>query len=220
MAGKGDIRTTVYVDGFNLYGGALKRAPAGYRWLDIDAMVKAVLRPSHRIDAIHYFTALIQPDGDRDQSPDHQKIYIKALETHTPHLTTHYGHFLRHEARARPVNPTLGPLIDYWKIEEKGSDVNLAARLIADAFQDRFDCAVLVCNDGDLGQAVRIVRQEAGKNVGAILPIYHPTRKKRRASQELIRETIFVRELRASTVRRCQLPNPIPNTRLYKPVHW
>lgn len=109
MAGEGIIRTTVYVDGFNLYGGALKRAPAGYRWLDIDAMVKAILRPNNRIDAIHYFTALIQPDGDGDPSPDHQKIYIKALETYIPHLTTHYGHFLVHPARARPVDAAAWP---------------------------------------------------------------------------------------------------------------
>lgn len=215
------VRTIIYVDGFNLYGGALKRAPAGYRWLDLEALTRALLRPYHQIDAIKYFTALIRPDGDRDQSPDHQKAYIKALETYRPKVTTHYGHFLVHEARARPVDPGLGPLVDYWKVEEKGSDVNLSARLVADTFQDRFDCAVLICNDGDMAEAVRIVREEAGKKVGVILPIHHPNRRhKRRASQGLCREANFIRELRTSTILRCQLPDPIPGTNLHKPPHW
>lgn len=221
MGGETPVRTTVYVDGFNLYRGALKRAPAGHRWLDLEAVARAILRPKHTIDAIHYFTALIRADGPRDPSPDHQKAYIKALETYRPIVTTHYGHFLVHEARARPVDPALGPLVDYWKVEEKGSDVNLSARLVADAFRDRYDCAVLVCNDGDMAEAVRIVRREAGKQIGVILPIHHPDRShSRKASQGLCREAHFVRELRTVTIRRCQLPDPIPGTRLHKPTHW
>lgn len=215
------VRTTIYVDGFNVYGGALKRAAAGHRWLDLQAVAEAILRPYHQIDAVHYFTALIQPDGAHDASPAHQKLYIKALETYRPTVTTHYGHFLIHEAKARPVHPALGALVDYWKVEEKGSDVNLAARLVADAFLDRYDCAVLICNDGDMAEAVRIVRQEAKKNVGVILPIHHPNRQRtRKASQGLCREAAFIRELRMTTLRRCQLPNPIPGTAFYKPPHW
>lgn len=222
MADGPALRTIVYVDGFNLYGGALKRAPAGYRWLDLDAMVRAVLKPGHTIVAIHYFTALIRPDGDHDTSPDRQKLYIKALERHTPHLTTHYGHFTIHRARARPTDPALGSLVEYWKFEEKGSDVNLAARLVADAFQDRYDCAVLVCNDGDMAAATRIARDEAGRTVGVIAPIHHPSpeRRRRRVSSELRRSVSFIRELRLATIRRCQLPSPIPGTRLHKPPHW
>lgn len=218
----GSTRTIAYVDGFNLFGGSLKRAPPGYRWLDLDAMVRAVLRPNHELVALHYFTALIRPDADDDPSPDRQKLYIKALEHYLPHLTTHYGHFTVHRARARPVDPSKGDLIEYWKVEEKGSDVNLSARLVADAFQNRYDCAVLVTNDGDMAEAVRIATGEAGKTVGAIVPIYHPSadRRPRRVSGELRRNVHFIRELRLATIRRAQLPSPIPGTRLYKPPHW
>ncbi len=216
------IRTIVYVDGFNLFGGALKRAPVGYRWLDLDAMARAVLKAGHDIKTVHYFTALIRPDGANDPSPDRQKLYIKALQRYIPHLVTHYGHFTVHRCRARPTDPALGTLVEYWKAEEKGSDVNLASRLVADAFEDRYDCAVLVCNDGDMAEAARVAREEAGKLVGVIAPIYHPSpqRARRRVSAELRRNVTFVRELRLATIRRCQLPSPIPGTRLHKPPHW
>ena len=215
------MRTTVYVDGFNLYGGALKRAPAGYRWLNIRAVAERILQPHHQITCVHYFTAIIRPDGTNDSSPEHQKAYIKALQAYCPDIFVHYGHFLIHEARARPKDPSLGSLVEYWKVEEKGSDVNLSARFVADAFQDKFDCAVLLCNDGDMAEAVRIVREEANKSVGLLLPLHHPNRRnKRRASQHLCRNATFIREIRTKTLRQCQLPNPIPGTNLYKPSHW
>ena len=41
------MRTFVYVDGFNLYYGALKGTP--HRWLDIKALVEKLLLPGHEI---------------------------------------------------------------------------------------------------------------------------------------------------------------------------
>jgi hypothetical protein len=46
----------VYVDGFNLYYGALKSTP--YRWLNISALCAAML-PGDQIAAIRYFTATV-----------------------------------------------------------------------------------------------------------------------------------------------------------------
>lgn len=47
------MRTYVYVDGFNLYYGALKNSP--YKWLDIKDLFKRILRPSNEIQAIKYY---------------------------------------------------------------------------------------------------------------------------------------------------------------------
>jgi len=49
------MRTIVYVDGFNLYYGALKGTP--YRWLDIIAMAKKILSPKNQIVGMKYFTS-------------------------------------------------------------------------------------------------------------------------------------------------------------------
>lgn len=50
------MRTNVYVDGFNLYYGALRGTL--YKWLDIRRMCELLL-PSHTIARIKYFTARI-----------------------------------------------------------------------------------------------------------------------------------------------------------------
>src|SRR6266699_3050420 len=52
------------------------------------------------------------------------------------------------------------------KTEEKGSDVNLASHLVRDAFRQQFEVAVLITNDSDLAEPVRIVSQELQMPVG------------------------------------------------------
>lgn len=49
------MRTIVYVDGFNLYYGAVKNTP--YRWLDLKALFGRLLEPRNRIIAVKYYTA-------------------------------------------------------------------------------------------------------------------------------------------------------------------
>ena len=56
------------------------------------------------------------------------------------------------------------------KTEEKGSDVNLASHLLRDAFLKQFEVAVLISNDSDLAEPVRIVAQELKFAVGIINP--------------------------------------------------
>ena len=41
--------------------------------------------------------------------------------------------------------------------EEKGSDVNLATYLVADGFRDLYDTAVVVSNDSDLAEPLKLV---------------------------------------------------------------
>lgn len=214
------MRTALYIDGFNLFYGALKQAPPGYRWLDLHALGATVLQPQHQITEIHYCTALVRPLHDGDPCAARQKIYLKALQAYLPHCTVHHGHFLVHPATAPNADPPPS-YVRYMKTEEKGSDVNLATRLVADAFLDRYDCAVVISNDGDMAPAVRIARQEADKVVGVLAPREHPARsKQRRVSAELRREATFVRSIRPNAIAGSQLPSPIPGTRLYKPTNW
>ena len=91
------MRVNVYVDGFNLYYGAVKGTP--YKWLDLGKLCTFLL-PGHSINRIRYFTALIQPRGDPLQ-PQRQQTYLRALET-IPHLSVHLGSFL--------TKPTFLPL--------------------------------------------------------------------------------------------------------------
>lgn len=101
------------------------------------------------------------------------------------------------------------------KTEEKGSDVNLATHLVADGFRGAFDAAVLVTNDSDLTEAVRVVRQELGLIVGILNPHKHPSR-------ELLKNASFMKPIRKGVLATSQLPNPLfdRNGEIRKPRTW
>ena len=162
------MKANVYVDGFNLYYGCLKGTP--YRWLDL-AQLCQVLLPSHQIHRIRYFTARLQPRAEDPQQPRRQLIYLRALRT-IPNLSIHYGHFLSHVVRlplAQP--PAEGPrTVEVVRTEEKGTDVNLATHILVDCFNSDYDAAVIVSNDTDLLEPIRVVRGQLGYPVGVLNP--------------------------------------------------
>jgi NYN domain len=169
------MRAIVYVDGFNLYYGALKDTP--YRWLDLGALCSRLLKRD-QIVGIKYFTALSTSAPWKSSPPvksASQGIYLRALQT-VPGLSVYYGHFLSHPVARRLVHPPRqgSPHRHIWHTEEKGSDVNLASHLLIDGFRARYDLAVIVSNDSDLTEPVRFVRQELNAPVGILNP--HPRR--------------------------------------------
>src|SRR6266849_3746427 len=162
-------RADVYIDGFNLYYGCLKRTP--YKWLDLAKLSQALL-PGDTIERIKYFTARVSARPYNPSAPIDQQVYLRALRT-IPNLEIMFGHFLTHSV---PMTLTdVVPAKRVWvdKTEKKGSDVNLAAHLVRDAFQKRFELAVLITNDSDLAEPVRIVTKELGMPVGILNPHEH-----------------------------------------------
>lgn len=170
------MRTSIYIDGFNLYFGALKRTP--HKWLDVAALARLHLAAHHQITAIKYFTAKINSrPGDPDQ-PIRQETYLRALRT-LPNLEIIFGHYLTKVVRMPLAYPQPGQpsVVEVSKTEEKGSDVNLATHLLHDAHLGRFDCAVVVSGDSDLLAPVRLVIDELRKPVGVLNPQRHPFRR-------------------------------------------
>lgn len=66
-----------YIDGFNLYYGALKRTP--YKWLDLAKLAQALL-PSDTIQEVHYFTARVSSRAYNPTAAHDQGLYIRALK--------------------------------------------------------------------------------------------------------------------------------------------
>jgi len=207
------LRTNVYVDGFNLYYGALRKTP--YRWLDLNALFKALL-PKNEIQEIKYFTALVSARPNDPNQPVRQQLYLRALESF-PNISVHLGHFLVHEV-SMPLVVAPGEQQRYAKViktEEKGSDVNLATHLLHDAHMNRFDVAVVVSNDSDLLGPIKIVRGELRKRVGILNPQKHPSR-------ALLPHIDFIKQIRTGVLRVSQLPDQLSDSSgtFSKPGAW
>jgi hypothetical protein len=82
-----------------------------------------------------------------------------------------------HEFRPHPWLKFIYPrpkVVKVWKTEEKGSDVNLGAHLVRDAFQKNFETAAVLTNDTDLTEPVRIVTEECRLPIILLTPVSQP----------------------------------------------
>jgi len=212
------MRTYVYIDGFNLYYGSLKGTT--HKWLDVKALFNAILRPQNDIQKIKYFTARVSSRPDNPDAPTRQDHYLQALAAHIPEIEIIEGHYIQKPVTMRLVKKLPGRRSWYVKVlksEEKGSDVNLAVQLVNDAWHNRFDCAVVCSNDGDLADAVRIVKAERHKSVVVTVPGNSLLRP---ASVVLRRWASKTMHIPVAALARSQLPNRIPGTSIHKPAGW
>lgn len=219
----------IYVDGFNLYHGCFddaanrdnRAAWRPYRWLDLDAL-SARLFPGYKVTRIRYFTALVNPMPDNLQNQVRQQAYIRALET-IPHLTVHYGRFFT-TRKTRPLADMTvkGPIAAtplktavVIQREEKGSDVSLASYLLLDAFRNEADLAVVITNDSDLAEPIRMVRDDLGTRVA----IVNPRNKTAFDLQNIANE---YKKIRFGIVRDSQFPSSLidANGIITKPASW
>lgn len=207
------LRTNIYVDGFNLYYGSLKSTP--YKWLNLKILFDNLLNADHTVQTIKYFTAKIAVRAGERQSQHNQLTYLSALNT-IPEVDIFYGHYLMHKVYM-PLVENPNKLVQVYKTEEKGSDVNLAVHMLNDACQNRYDCAVLVSNDSDMAESLRLIKSEYSKKIGLVTP---GSPKERRTSRELAKHADFIKRIRNGVLKISQLPNTIPDTVLHKPSNW
>jgi len=208
------MKTVVYVDGFNLYYGAVK--DTSYKWLDIARLCQSLL-PKSKIVQIKYFTALVKSRPHDPNQPKRQQFYLRALRT-TPNFEIILGRFLTHERDMPLANCPAGRqrYARVIKTEEKGSDVNLAIHLLNDGYQGRYDTSAVVSNDSDLAEAIRLVRDELNKPVIVLNPF------PKSASFELRKTSTLVKPIRKGVLVASQFPKTIKDSKgtFFKPKEW
>jgi uncharacterized LabA/DUF88 family protein len=206
--------TIVYVDGFNLYYGTLKGTP--YKWLNIFVLCNHLLQTHHQIVAIKYYTALVKARPQDPTQPQRQQTYLRALRT-LPNTEIVLGQFLQSTLKMPVVNPApnAARFITVTKTEEKGSDVNIATHMVHDAHLGRYEAAVVISNDSDLVEPIRIVRGELGKTVGILNPYKRPTSMLRQCAT-------FVKPIREGVLAISQFPPQMIDAHgiIQKPVGW
>ena len=230
-------RVIAYVDGFNLYYG-LKNAcrdsdrlhlewggdPAeclgrSLYWLDVQAAVLRNMRTgADDCLAIKYFSAprripeMVElPDPARFvESNERQRIFFEALRTR-PLIDIVLGWYAEH-----PPFQCSGCGRRSYRFEEKMTDVNIATHLLCDAFEDRFDRALVVSADADLVPPIQAVKR-MGREVIVCLP---PGRKRAKALREA---ATYCKEWKIKSLRNKMLPDTIERDGLpplTRPTRW
>lgn len=217
-------RTYVYIDGFDLYYGCLKKS--SHRWLDLDAFCRLLL-PKNDVQRIKYFTARIIPRPPKPDSAVRQQTYLRAVGT-LPSVEVHYGHYLSHVRRMPVAAPGGGVAMvggrvqfaDVLREEEKGSDVNLAAHLMHDAHRGAFQVAVVISNDSDLATPIQLVTRDLGLPVGVVNP--HAPNPRSKQSNQLRKLASFLKEVRTGALSKSQFPPVMTDAGgpFHKPPGW
>jgi uncharacterized LabA/DUF88 family protein len=208
-----NLKTNVYVDGFNLFYGCLIDKP--YRWLNVEEMARRVLPPGHVIGRTRYFTARVIALPTHPHQTVRQQFYLRALRT-VPNLTVHLGTFLRSKTSGMLVTPLANGTdrLPIWKFEEKGSDVNIATYMLFDAFNKEYNVAALVSDDSDLVEPIKILRNELKVDVIVLSP--------RGQSSELRQVANQFRPINHSVLPQCQFPSVMQDAsgQFHKPPGW
>jgi hypothetical protein len=206
------MKTNVYVDGFNLYYGAVKDTP--YKWLNIRRMCEMAF-PKNEIAEVHYCTAIVKDAPWDPEQSLRQQTFIRALES--TDIKVHYGSFQSNVVRMPRAKrlPGQSRFVMVLKTEEKGSDVNLGTLLVAHGYQGRYEAAIVVSNDSDLVLPIQIVREELGLPVGLLNP-------HRRFSVELSKVASFRRQIREGLLKTSQFPKTVSDAHgtITKPDRW
>ena len=218
------MKISFYIDAFNLYYGSLRGTP--HKWLNLREFCRRSF-PGDEVGRIRYFTARIQANPHDPDKHMRQGTYLRALQT-LPSLTIHEGRYIS-KAVTMPLHPIPAPptpatIVKVVKSEEKGSDVNLASYLLIDAFDDDFEGAVVVSNDSDLAEPIRLVRTRFKRRVIVLHPCSRPGRGRsielrKAAGLRAGKPSLIVREDLLATSQFPPIMTDGAGT-LHKPSNW
>lgn len=228
--------TRVYIDGYNLYYGCLKRS--NDKWLNPLALIDHVIRTSFSSDdgaprpyrlaplALKFFTAPILPKlAKANDSLACQTAYHQALAGHLGDaIQVIKGYYDLRPVRARQVIEGVdipdSPLIDIWKVEEKQSDVSLALHAYRDVVKGDVGHVVIVSNDTDMAPCFQMIKNEGAATLGLVVPTRH---RQRSPNGDLSRLADWTRSsILDSELAAAHLPNMVRwnDKAVHRPISW
>jgi len=163
-------RTSVYVDGYNLYYGRLRGT--SFKWFDLVAYFEALLARRDQnevLTKVNIYTAwaFARFSTHGEDSVQAQSAYHRALQhcygerisiTYGTHAMDASGNLLPTFVEGQPYDRNQRSRV--WKIEEKKTDVNLALGMYRDAAKGMADRMILVSNDSDTEPVLEAIRQD------------------------------------------------------------
>lgn len=139
-------RVVVYVDGFNLYFGMIDAGFNNCKWLNLKLLVENLLNQNQVLVEVKYFTSSVSNNPDKQKR---QITYIEVLEN--VGVKIYYGNYQTNHVECRRCK-------NIWPTyNEKMTDVNIATQILIDAYQDKYDMAMLISGDSDLVPPIKSV---------------------------------------------------------------
>ena len=140
-------RVITYIDGFNLYFGLKEKRWKRYYWLDLQKLCSNILKSDQSLVLTKYFTSRVSYPPNKVKR---QGTFIEALET-LDNFELFYGKY-----QANPY--TCNKCKQVTQIQnEKMTDVNIAVEMLSDAYQNKYDTAILISADSDLKAPIQKV---------------------------------------------------------------
>lgn len=216
------LKTIVYIDGYNLYYGVLRRTP--FKWLDVVKLFSEHLLDSSASEVVEvrYYTApILGVMCDDAESPARQRSYLQALsKLHGERLQIVQGKLQASQPKKRPVEPIEGyELVKIHDFEEKKTDVSIAVDMLADVWTGRCEQIVLCTNDTDQEPALAKIKQHHPHvKIGLVAPV--PSHDSRYISKSLVSYSDWHKLIAPIHLAKSQLPEKIPHTSIKKPKAW
>lgn len=233
------LRTSVFIDGYNLYYGRLRGTP--YKWLDVFNLCENLLAQrsqNETLTQLQLFTAHASATfaSHGQASVDAQSAYHRALQArYGQRLEVIYGaHVWNRHGTPMPVfeagqaySREKRTLV--WKIEEKLTDVNLALAMYRACSKGQCDRVLLVSNDRDAAPALQAIAEDFPHIMRGLMlpvrpPILHAASSTRRQSGTL--EALCnwsIRSISDEMLQTAQMPAVVPvagKKAIAKPAHW
>lgn len=190
-------RVIVYIDGFNFYFGLKENLWHCYYWLNYQKLAENLVKRLHLDNPVlvstKYFTARISAPEDKRKR---QSDYLEALHSRNG-LEIYYGQYRENKFVCTGCKrPNFIP-------NEKQTDVNIAVQMLADAFEDKFDIAILIGGDSDLVPPIKKIKEVyKEKRVVACFP-------PKRHSKQIQDVTNGKLDIRESDLKNNLLPDKI-----------
>ena len=227
-------RTSIYIDGYNLYYSRLKATP--YKWLDVTALFRDRILlpqdPGATVVSIKYFTAPVKANYARhgEASAQAQTQYLRAIQARAPELVQVINGFHIFGPTSLPsyregTDPSKDHVSPVWMIEEKQTDVNIALHAYRDAVRGACDQLVICSNDSDLEPALKMICEDApAAKLGLVMPLREKdTAEGKVPNKRLTALAHWVRRhIRDDELAQSQLPQHVPTKKkpASKPLHW
>lgn len=212
-------RVAVYVDGFNLYYGLKSANWRRFYWLDIRKLAESLLKEGQELTVVKYFTARTSgslPNHTPEEAEEAEKRLLRQAKYLTALSVVGGVQIFEGVYQSKPKYCKVCES-PYYRHEEKKTDVSIATEILRDAFQDRYDVAILISADSDLVPAFSAVRELfASKKVVSVFP-------PERAGKELRKISHGSFTIGRAKVAACQLPDSVvdPDGNVFsRPEEW